>query len=504
MILYVTFFIKTNRDFMEFLFRYGRRVIYTCALLWAVLLYHLVTIQFPTTSSALSALMRQYAFTAIFLLYVVLTPGLLLSYFPRFRYNPILIHLRRALGVSVFFFGGLHATLAFINNLSGSLASVLFLSPRNQWALIFSTTALSVFFAMALTSFDWAVRRLGKYWKVLHRLVYIAALLVVFHAFFIGSHFTVPTNFIPLFVNFLSLAFIFLEVGATVKRRLLVYPGFSKKNRILFGVLAVFLIMACMASYKGLTTRYDPHAAHRKGYSQNYTLNMTSDPRDVTPGSPVKLTFQVVDKRTGRPLTKYQTLMEKLMHVVVLRRDLLSYDHIHPDYDGKDTFTITHTFPTDGTYFLFVEYSPPDFYENLSVAKLTVGSLSNDKSASISVGEFTKIFSENYRVTLKVPENIKVNDTVDFTFTLADAKSGIPIEDLETYLGSFGHMSAASEDLGTYTHVHPITVPLAPSDRGGPTVEFSTFFPKPGKYKLFTQFKHKGVVFVTDFVVEVK
>lgn len=41
---------------------------------------------------------------------------------------------------------------------------------------------LFVLTALALTSNRWAMRRLGKYWKRLHRLVYLAGIAVVFHA----------------------------------------------------------------------------------------------------------------------------------------------------------------------------------------------------------------------------------------------------------------------------------------------------------------------------------
>ncbi len=488
---------------MIFFFKYGRRFVYGLALIWAFVLYYKAAVSFPTTGSALSALMRNYALTSLFLLYGVLVPGLLGSFFPKFYLNGILVHIRRALGVSVFFFAFLHALIAYFHSLSGTLASVLFLSARNQWALVFSATAFIIFSALAVTSFDFMVRKLGKKWKQLHKLVYIAGILVVFHAFFIGSHFTVPTNPIPVIVNVLSLVFIFLEVTATVKRRWQLSPGFTKKNAGLFFFLTLVMVFAVGASYRGFTSRYDPHAAHRKGYSPHYTLTVTPETKDVQAGKPTKLILQVIDKRTGRPLTRYQVLQEKLMHVVILRKDLRVYAHIHPEYDGKDAFSVTHTFPTDGTYNLYVEYSPPDFYENLSVAQMVVGS-AGDASASLSVDERTKIFEDAYKVTLTAPAEIKVNDTVDFALTLEDAKTGSPIVNLEPYLGAFGHMSAASENMQTYTHVHPLTVPLGPNDSGGPTVQFSTFFPKTGKYKLFTQFKHNGEVFVTDFVVEVR
>lgn len=477
-------------------------MVYGLAFLWALGLYANAATQFPTTGSALSVLMRNYALTALFLLYIVLTPGLLLSFFPTFWLNSILVHMRRAFGLSVFFFGFLHATIGFFHNLSGTISSITFLSSRNQWALVFSITAFSIFSALAFTSFDVMMKRLGKYWKRLHKLIYLAAILSVFHAFFIGSHFTIPTNFIPVIVNILSLVFILLEVAATIMRRWRISPGWTKRNLLLHIFLAGVVIGAVTCSYIGFTTRYDPHAAHRKGYSPYYVLDVVPDPKSIQAGKPTRLTFKITDKRTGRLLTRYQTLQEKLMHVVVLRKDLQSYAHIHPEFDGKDTFAITHTFSEDGTYYLYVEYSPPDYYENLSVATVVVGNPTSNDAAHLSVDERTKEFLGAYRITLSGPSVLKVNETIDFSFTLTDAKSGAPITDLETYLGAFGHMSAVREDMQTYTHVHPISVPLTPSDLGGPVVQFSTFFPKAGKYKLFTQFKHKGQVFVTDFVVE--
>jgi DMSO/TMAO reductase YedYZ heme-binding membrane subunit len=494
---------KSESHLIPFFFRFGRRIIYSLSLLWAFVLYYHVATSVPTASYALATMMRYFAFTALFLLYVVLTPGLVLSFFPRFKYNGIFIHLRRALGISVFFFAFLHGTIGFFNNLSGNISSVLFLSSRNQLALVMSGTAFCIFSLMAITSFDIAERILGKRWKMLHRLIYVAAILVIFHAFLIGSHFTNPTNLIPLVVNYISLTFILLEVGATVKRRLKQTPGMlTKASMSLWMVLVLIVVMGFAASYKGVTSRYDPHAAHKKGYSKDYSMSVSLEPKKPVAGQPVVLTFAVTDKRTGRILKRYQILQEKLMHVVILRHDLLSYDHIHPQYDDNGNFVISHTFPTEGTYSLFVEYSPPDFYENLSIATVTVGSPLKESKADLQVSSFTKQFGE-VTVSLAFKNPIKVNDTVDFAYTLTDSK-GQPISDLETYLAAFGHMSAVSEDLQTYTHVHPINGPLSAGDRGGPVVQFSTFFPKVGLYKIFTQFKRNGEVFVTDFVIEVK
>jgi sulfoxide reductase heme-binding subunit YedZ len=45
--------------------------------------------------------------------------------------------------------------------------------------------AFIILVALAATSFRWAMRRLGKNWKRLHRLIYLGALLVVLHLAFV-------------------------------------------------------------------------------------------------------------------------------------------------------------------------------------------------------------------------------------------------------------------------------------------------------------------------------
>src|SRR5260221_13423786 len=263
--------------------------------------------------------MRYFALTALFLLFVVLTPGLLVSYFPRLSFNSFFVHIRRALGVSVFFFALFHAIIGFFYNLSGSISSLVFLSGQYQLALAASSTALFIFSLLALTSFDIAVKKLGKRWKLLHRCIYVAAILSVFHAFLIGSHFTTPTGTIPVIVNMLALTFILLEVGATVKRTMV---AGKKLNVLHIGALALLVVSAFYLSNKGLTNIYDPHARHRKGYSKDYVLTVNTAPKNVSAGQPVNLTLFVTDKRTRKTVKKFLPSHEKLMHLMIVRSDL--------------------------------------------------------------------------------------------------------------------------------------------------------------------------------------
>lgn len=92
----------------------------------------------------------------------------------------VLLRFRRMLGLYAF----LYATLHF--------AAYLVLDLRGYWALIFEEIAkrpyITVGFAawlllvpLAVTSTQAAIRRLGRHWAQLHRLVYAIAVLAVLH-----------------------------------------------------------------------------------------------------------------------------------------------------------------------------------------------------------------------------------------------------------------------------------------------------------------------------------
>jgi sulfoxide reductase heme-binding subunit YedZ len=90
------------------------------------------------------------------------------------------IRVRRWVGLYAFLYGVLHflafAGLDYGFDL-GLIARVVLESRRE----IVGLAALAILGLLALTSIPELVRRLGKTWKPLHRLVYVAAALVVLH-----------------------------------------------------------------------------------------------------------------------------------------------------------------------------------------------------------------------------------------------------------------------------------------------------------------------------------
>ena len=90
------------------------------------------------------------------------------------------LSVRRLLGLYAFMFAALHFSV-FIG-LDYRLDFRLLLEDigTKRYVLV-GLGALTILTAMAITSFRWWMKQLGKNWKRLHRLIYLAAILVIVH-----------------------------------------------------------------------------------------------------------------------------------------------------------------------------------------------------------------------------------------------------------------------------------------------------------------------------------
>lgn len=84
---------------------------------------------------------------------------------------------RRDLGIATFLYAALH-TLAYVVK----KANVeLILSDATEIGILVGWLSCAILLLLAATSNNYSVRKLRKYWKVLHRCVYAAALLTFLH-----------------------------------------------------------------------------------------------------------------------------------------------------------------------------------------------------------------------------------------------------------------------------------------------------------------------------------
>lgn len=87
---------------------------------------------------------------------------------------------RRALGLYSFFYAALHVIIFSAIDYGFNL-NLLFEATFEKRYTLVGSIAFILMLALAATSFNWSMRKLGKNWKRLHKAVYIIAPLVIIH-----------------------------------------------------------------------------------------------------------------------------------------------------------------------------------------------------------------------------------------------------------------------------------------------------------------------------------
>ncbi len=223
---------------MRILIRWIRFIVLFSSLCIAVSVYFLWA-RSLSGPLLLIRLTQTYALLALSYLYFALLATPLYLVFPRFPFQALYLKARRALGVSAFLFAALHGTIALFGLLGGPL-KLIFLNSNYLIPVIFGQIALLILFIMAIVSFDYAVYKLGKKWKLIHRFVYLAGLLILLHFLMIGSHFERPTLIFLIYTNAIT---ILLTLEA-IRFNRFIKEKFSRATRFffLFLTFSIFLL----------------------------------------------------------------------------------------------------------------------------------------------------------------------------------------------------------------------------------------------------------------------
>jgi hypothetical protein len=204
----------------------------------------------------------------------------------------------------------------------------------------------------------------------------------------------------------------------------------------------------------------------------------TTDPADFR--------FHIVGP-DGKPVTAYATAHEKQLHLIVVRRDLTGFQHVHPRLTADGIWSILLRVNEAGPYRVFADFQP-EGHGNL-VLGVDVNAPGNYEPAPAP--QATSVSTvDGYAVTL---EGQLAPGTAS-KLTLAVSKDGVPVTDLQPYLGAFGHLVALRDGDLAYLHVHP-----QESTQAGPQIVFHAEVPSPGTYRLFLDFQHNGIVRTADF-----
>jgi hypothetical protein len=189
----------------------------------------------------------------------------------------------------------------------------------------------------------------------------------------------------------------------------------------------------------------------------------------------------------------FQVVHERLFHMFLVGQDLQYFVHDHPEFGPDRIFRYNATFPKPGMYRVLADFYPQGGTPQLIAKTVFVPGGKLDLSPAKLQPDLAPQQAANMQVEL----------TTDPPQPLAGFKTLMffkvkPADGLEQYLGAWGHMLAASDDLIDLIHNHPFLAD------GGPQIQFNMIFPRARTYRVWVQFQRRGVVNTVAFNVPVQ
>jgi hypothetical protein len=176
----------------------------------------------------------------------------------------------------------------------------------------------------------------------------------------------------------------------------------------------------------------------------------------------------------------------KRMHLIVVRRDMTGFQHLHPTAAPDGTWSVPLRLPEAGTYRILADFSVGGRPRTLAADLAVDGAVrSRALPAPIRSAEV-----DGLRVSL-TESGTRAGAESDLAFTVT--RDGTPVA-VADYLGAKGHLVALREGDLAFLHVHPDEASL----------RFTATLPTAGRYRLYLQFKTQdGRVHTAAFTQEV-
>jgi hypothetical protein len=221
-----------------------------------------------------------------------------------------------------------------------------------------------------------------------------------------------------------------------------------------------------------------------------YTLTPTAS--TLTAGTAGDLAFRITGP-DGAPVTAFDEEHTKRLHLIVVRRDTVGYQHLHPTMDPDGTWRARVDVPAGGVYRAFSDFTPTGGpATTLGMDLSAAGSYTPARYPASRVAEV-----DGYQVRLDGDLTAGQSSALTLTVT----KDGAPVTDLQPYLGAYGHLVALRSTDLAYLHVHPEGSPGDGRTAAGPQIRFVAEVPSTGTYRLFLDFQHADTVRTAEFTV---
>ncbi|XVU26164.1 hypothetical protein ACQPZJ_03635 [Actinoplanes sp. CA-054009] len=209
-------------------------------------------------------------------------------------------------------------------------------------------------------------------------------------------------------------------------------------------------------------------------------------------GKAQRLSFQITGSG-GAAVTSYAIVHDKPLHLIVVRRDLTGFQHLHPTMAADGTWGIDLTLPEPGIYRMIADFTA------VVGGQQTAATLGSDLTVA---GDYAPVAlpapsadaeTGGFHVTYEGKPATSSTQPVLMTVTGADGKPAR----LDPYLGAFGHLVVMREGDLAYVHVHPETQLVDGK------IKFWVALPSAGAYRMFLDFQVGGAVHTAAWTARV-
>lgn len=178
------------------------------------------------------------------------------------------------------------------------------------------------------------------------------------------------------------------------------------------------------------------------------------------------------------------------LHLIVVRRDFVDYQHLHPKLAADGTWSVPLRVAAPGAYRAYADFDVAGKKTVLGYDVFVPGDFTPAALPAVA----TEATVDGYRVAIS-HRPLRAGQETKLHFVVSG--HGRPVPSFQTYVGHRGHLVALRQGDLAYSHVHP-----APT--GGPgQIVFHTALVTAGNYRIFLQFKRDGIVHTAPFTLEV-
>ncbi|HEY1867796.1 MAG TPA: hypothetical protein VGG70_05820 [Candidatus Cybelea sp.] len=215
----------------------------------------------------------------------------------------------------------------------------------------------------------------------------------------------------------------------------------------------------------------------------------------------------------GKPILDYDVDMERVMHMIVVRDDFATFDHLHPNFDtATGTFSQGFTREPNHRYYVYADSAPHGLPQQVFRFTLDSAGPDADSRPSLAPSDSTAR-AESYSITLS-ETTLAAGQAENLNLTiLANSQ---PARDLAPYLGAAAHLVFINTSTLAYVHLHPtlrgtndesasmasgMNMAMATEGKAGPFMAMAVPALPAGTYKLWVQFLGNGKLYTVPFTL---